>query len=333
MKFFLPIISALFAMIAFGPVACTKGQESEVKAELPAGYRLSNPSAGEKTKAVYRFLCENFGRKIISGQQESTWKGSPEYEMDLILKETGKIPALRGLDYMNSDFDGVTKRAKEWWNRGGLVSICWHTGIYGKGYNESKNDRPNFQLLLDEKTEEHRRMIANWDQAARSLAELQDAGVVVLWKPFHEFDGGWFWWGKGTPEDFIRLWRMMYKRFTDDFHLNNLIWVLGYSGEVRDGWYVGDDFCDVIGSDTYDGSEHRNGWNKLLRVGAANKPFAFHECGKLPAIRGFIDKECIWSWFLIWHTNWADANRGTILREFYNDEHVITLDDLKDRFR
>ena len=201
MKFFLPIISALFAMIAFGPVACTKGQESEVKAELPAGYRLSNPSAGEKTKAVYRFLCENFGRKIISGQQESTWKGSPEYEMDLILKETGKIPAIRGLDYMNSDFDGVTKRAKEWWNRGGLVSICWHTGIYGKGYNESKNDRPNFQLLLDEKTEEHRRMIANWDQAARSLAELQDAGVVVLWRPFHEFDGGWVWWGKAAPDE------------------------------------------------------------------------------------------------------------------------------------
>ena len=276
MKFYFPLISALFAMIAFGHAACTKSPESGVKAEQPAGYRLSNPAAGEKTKAVYSFLCENYGKKIISGQQESTWKGTPEYEMDFIRRETGKTPALRGLDFMN--FDGVTARAKEWWERGGLVTICWHAGIYGGGYNESKNDVPDFRLLLDEKTEEHRKMIVNWDRAARALSELQDAGVVVLWRPFHEFDGRWFWWGKGSPEDFIRLWRMMYKRFTEDFHLNNLIWVLGYSGEVRDGWYVGDDFCDVIGSDTYDGTEHKNGWDRLLRVGAGNKPFSFHEC-------------------------------------------------------
>ena len=180
MKCHFLLISALFAVIVFGPAACTKVSESGVKAELPAGYRLSNPSATQKTKAVYRFLCENFGKKIISGQQESTWMGSPDYEMDLIRRETGKTPAMRGLDYMNSDFDGVTKRAKDWWDRGGLVTICWHTGIYGGAFRESQNDVPDFRRLLNEETEEHRRMIANWDQAARSLAELQDAGVVVL---------------------------------------------------------------------------------------------------------------------------------------------------------
>ena len=307
--------------------------DSQVKTEQSSGYKLSNPSASRKTIAVYSFLNENYGKKIISGQQESTWKGTPEYEMDFIRKETGKTPALRGLDFMNDDFDGVTTRAKEWWNRGGLVTICWHAGIYGGGYNESKNDVPDFRLLLDEKTEEHRKMIANWDRAAHALSKLQDAGVVVLWRPFHEFDGRWFWWGKGTPEDFIWLWRMMYKRFTDEFHLNNLIWVLGYSGEVRDGWYVGDDFCDVIGSDTYDGTEHKTGWNKLLRVGAKNKPFAFHECGNLPPVRAFLEKECLWSWFMIWHTSWAEANKGPLLREFYNNEHVITLEDIRELFR
>lgn len=326
-------ISAFLIMTVFMPAACRKDSESGTKTKLPADCCLSNPAAGEKTKAVYRFLCENFGRKIISGQQESTWMGTPDYEMDLIRKETGKTPALRGLDFMHSGFDGVAARAKEWWNRGGLVTICWHTGIYGGGYNESKNDVPDFRLLLDEKTEEHRKMIANWDRAAHALSELQDAGVVVLWRPFHELDGGWFWWGKGTPEDFIRLWRMMYRRFTDDFHLNNLIWVLGYSGEVRDGWYVGDDFCDMIGSDTYDGTEHKNGWDNLLRVGAKNKPLAFHECGKLPSIQAFVQNNCLWSWFMIWHTPWAEANKGPLLREFYNDEHVVTLEDIQDLFR
>ncbi len=64
MKFYFPLISALVAMIVLAPAACTKGPESGVKAELPADNRLSNPSAGEKTKAVYRFLCENYGKKL-----------------------------------------------------------------------------------------------------------------------------------------------------------------------------------------------------------------------------------------------------------------------------
>lgn len=327
------LVFALSILTAAISAACCQETVPRTESEPLAEYRLSNPSAGEKTRAVYRFLCENYGKRIISGQQESTWKGSPEYEMDLIRKETGKTPALRGLDFMNDDFDGVTKRAKEWWDRGGLVTICWHAGIYGGGYNESKNDTPDFRLLLNEETEEHRKMIANWDRAARALAELRDAGVVVLWRPFHEFDGKWFWWGKGTPEDFVRLWRMMYRRYTEHFRLNNLIWVLGYSGEVRDGWYVGDDFCDVIGSDTYDGTEHRTGWDKLLRVGASNKPFAFHECGNLPSLQAFFEKDCIWSWFMIWHTTWLEANKGGILREYYNDERIITLEDIQDLFR
>ena len=326
-------IAALLALTAFLPAACDRDTAPRTEEGSTSEYRLSNPSASRETKAVYRFLCENFGKRIISGQQESTWMGSPEYEMELIRKETGKTPALRGLDFMNDDFDGVTARAKEWWDRGGLVTICWHAGIYGGGYDESKNDVPDFRLLLNEETEEHRKMVANWDRAARSLSELQDAGVVVLWRPFHEFDGGWFWWGKGSPEDFVRLWRMMYKRYTEKHRLNNLIWVLGYSGEVRDGWYVGDDFCDVIGSDTYDGTEHRTGWDKLLRIGAKNKPFAFHECGNLPPVQGFLEKECLWSWFMIWHTTWAEANKGDVLRELYNDEHVVTLEGIKLRPR
>lgn len=63
---------------------------------------------------------------VLSGQQESTRIGSSEYEMDFIFEASGKYPVVRGLDYMNDDFDGVNERAIEWWNKGGLVTICWH---------------------------------------------------------------------------------------------------------------------------------------------------------------------------------------------------------------
>ena len=93
-----------------------------------AAYALSNPNADETTKSVYKYLCSLNGETTLSAQQESTWMGSADYEMDYIFAHTGKLPAMRGLDYMHDDFAGVNKRAAQWWQQGGLVTICWHTG-------------------------------------------------------------------------------------------------------------------------------------------------------------------------------------------------------------
>lgn len=253
--------------------------------------------------------------------------GSPDYEMDYILETTGKLPAMRGLDYMNNDFKGVNRRAIEWWNKGGLVTICWHTGVNGSGYQESLDDNPDFDKLLTEGTAEYNAMMKSWDEAATALTELRDAGVPVLWRPFHEFDGKWFWWGKGDSENFVKLWRLMYDKFTNEYGLTNLIWVLGYSGDVKTGWYVGDEYCDIIGSDTYDNSTNLKAWKRLDALNT-NKPMAFHECGNVPGVDKFVQDGCIWSWFMIWHTDHIKNNNAENLNKVYNDDMVITLDEL-----
>lgn len=291
-------------------------------------YALSNPNANDITHKVYDYICDQFNTSILSAQQESTWMGSPDYEMDYIEEITGKLPAIRGLDYMHDDFKGVNQRAKEWWDNGGLVTICWHSGINGKGYNESLKDEPDFEKLFTEGSDEYNGMIASWDRAANSLAELQDKGVVVLWRPFHEFDGQWFWWGKGGKDNFIKLWQMMYDRYTNEFGLNNLIWVLGYSGEVKDGWYPGDDYCDIIGSDTYDNSTNQKAWTRLQKLTPTFKPLTFHECGNVPSVEAFKEDACIWSWFMIWHTDHIKNNDPDNLKSVYNSDLVITLDEL-----
>lgn len=253
--------------------------------------------------------------------------GSPDYEMDYIFNTTGKYPAMRGLDFMNGDFDGVVDRSKKWHEKGGIVTICWHTGVNGKGYQESLDDTPDFDKILTEGTAEYNAMIANWDKAAEALTELRDAGVPVLWRPFHEFDGQWFWWGKGGSENFIKLWQMMYDRYTDKFELTNLIWVLGYSGEIKDGWYPGNDYCDIIGSDTYDNSTNVKAWKKLETLDTG-KPMAFHECGNVPSIEKFEEDKAMWSWFMIWHTTHITANNKENLKTVYNHEKAVTLDEL-----
>lgn len=293
-------------------------------------HTLSNKNADEITQRVYNYLCDNFGKRMLSGQQESTWMGTPDYEMNYILEKTGKLPAIRGLDFMNDDFEGVVERAREWWKKGGLVTICWHTGIKGKGYQESQKDVPDFEMLFTEGSDENGAMIENWDRAAKALSELRDAGIPVLWRPFHEFDGGWFWWGKGGGENFIRLWQMMYDRFSYKFNLTNLIWVLGYSGEVKKGWYPTDEYCDIIGSDIYDNSTNKEAWGKLCEITDKAMPFAFHECGNVPSVDDFIRDGCLWSWFMVWHTDYILANDADKLRDIYNSERIVTLDKLPD---
>ena len=321
------LAAALVAVCAVCSSCETEIEEIRETALSSETAQLSNPNATKETTDTYRYLCDSFGSVMLSCQQESTWMGSPDFEMDYIFDVTGKYPAMRGLDFMNDDFDGVVERAKEWHEKGGIVTICWHTGINGKGYKESLDDKPDFDKLFTEGTDEYNGMIANWDKAAAALAELQEEHIPVLWRPFHEFDGKWFWWGKGGREKFIKLWQMQYDYFTKKKGLNNLIWVLGYADNVKDGWYPGDDYCDVIGSDTYDDSTHKKAWKRLSAMNTG-KPLAFHECGKVPAVEKFEKDEDLWAWFMIWHTDHLMKNDKETLKAVYNSEKVITLDEL-----
>ncbi len=289
-------------------------------------YTLSNPGSNERTRRIFEYICDNFGTNIIAAQQESIWAGSPEYEMDHILKVTGKLPAMRGLDFKANDFDGVVMRSIEWTKRGGLVTICWHTGVAISDYPESKEDDPDFERLFTEGTAENTTLMSSWDRAARALQYLRRADVTVLWRPFHEFDGQWFWWGKGGSENFKRLWKLMYDKFKNVYKLDNLIWVLGYADFVKDGWYPGDEYCDIIGSDTYDNSTHKAGWELLKKL--TGKPMAFHECGNVPPVGDFVRDGAVWAWFMTWHTQYLMANNNDTLSGVYNDPRVITLDKL-----
>lgn len=79
----------------------------------PSRQNLSKSAAG-----LYDYICDTYGNAIISGQQESTWMGSDQYEFEYIYEKTGKYPAIRVLDYMGDDFEGVNRRAAEWHDRG-----------------------------------------------------------------------------------------------------------------------------------------------------------------------------------------------------------------------
>ena len=290
---------------------------------------LINPRAGARTRSLYRLLRELQGKKILLAQQEMPRSGCPGREMEWIEAVTGELPAIRGLDFIHDDFAGVVDRAKDWNDRGGIVTICWHTGIEGNDYIASKEESPDWDRLMTPGTAENDLLLRRWDDAARALLRLQEADVPVLWRPFHEFDGAWFWWGKGGGERLVALWRMMLRRFTDEYGLNNLIWVLGYADDVPDGWDPGEACFDIAGSDTYRRETAHAAAFARLRKMYPDKLLAFHECGMIPPVDRFFEENCPWSWLMPWHTMWVFNNGPARLKDVYHDERTVALSRLK----
>lgn len=303
-------------------------------ADTSVGGKLSNPNASAETRSLYNFLCDTYGNYVISGQQESTWMGSEDYEFDIIKNASGKYPALRGLDYMGDDFAGCNRRAKSWYLKGGIVTICWHCGSdFSGSHTESMNTELNWDKALTEGTAEYNALVAGMDKGARALLELKEAGVPVIWRPFHEFDGKWFWWGKGGAENFKKLWRIMYDRYTNYWGLDNLIWNLGYCGDVNDGWYPGDEYVDIVGADTY--VNHTDSLVSMYSKAAmvADKPVCLHENGPIPDPDKLKADGSKWLWFMTWHTSFIDSNEvntAQYINKVYNSDYMLTLDELPD---
>ncbi|MCR5742440.1 MAG: glycoside hydrolase family 26 protein [Lachnospiraceae bacterium] len=295
---------------------------------------LSNPDAIENAVTLYKYLKDTWGTACITGQMESTWMGSPDYEMNYIEKNSGKLPAIRGLDFMHNDFDGVANRSIAWWDKGGIVTICWHTGAdFASGYNECKADNIDWDEAFTEGTDTYNALLAGMDRAVPALLKLEDAGVPVLWRPFHELDGGWFWWSKGGSENFVKLWQMMYDRYTNYWELDNLIWVYAYShnGTAIENWYPGDEYVDLIGGDSYDAGANGDLYDTVEELAAPGMPIVFHECGNIPTEEQMKNADAPWLFFMTWHTDYitnSTYNSKDAINAIYNSDYFITLDEL-----
>ncbi|MCM1023249.1 MAG: glycoside hydrolase family 26 protein [Prevotella sp.] len=239
---------------------------------------------------------------------------------------------------MNDDFKGVNRRAEEWFKKGGIVTICWHCGSNFSGsWDECmKTEIKDWNKALTKGTAEYKALIEGIDKGAKALKELKEKGIPVLWRPFHEFDGAWFWWGKGGSENFVKLWQIMYDRYTNYWELDNLIWVLGYSGNGRDydKWYPGDKYVDIVGADSYSDGANAALYKKTENIADGKMPVCFHECGRIPTVKQLNDGEAKWVWFMTWHTSFiTDNNDAKDLKAIYNDKYVITLDELPDIYK
>ncbi len=255
---------------------------------------LTDAKATSQTQALMTYLKSVYGSHIISGQQEIYGGGhdnNMELEFDYIKNTTGKLPAIRGFDFMNYNplygwEDGTTERAIEWAkDRNGIVTASWHINVpidfdkyeLGDEVDWQKCTYKNYQVsnstfntanAVKEGTKEYEYFQECMKDLAEQLTKLQDAGVPIILRPLHEAQGNegnysdgtaWFWWGDRGAEVYKELWKLLYNTLTEKYNLHNIIWEYNsYNYANSDTWYPGDDYVDIVAYDKYNCEYNRD---------------------------------------------------------------------------
>jgi len=293
--------------------------------------QLSNPQASKEAKALYAYLGAIYGKKILSGQMWASWGID---ELKYINDVTGKQPAIRGMDFINErDNENEVQHAIDWWKSGGIPTIMWHMGApsIGEGYENSKKPI-DIDKVMEKGTVENEAFWKELKTKGDLLEKIKNANVPVLWRPYHELNGNWFWWGKQGPEKFKRLWITMYDYYTKERKLNNLIWVLCYTGQPDSAWYPGDRYVDIAGADTYTKSNEPQTemYTRVKAIVGTRIPIAFHECGVPPDPEKCLKENTMWLWWMEWHTSFLQNLDKEYLKYIYNHELIITKDEVPD---
>lgn len=224
-----------------------------------------NPNADANAKALLKYLGSIYGKNILSGQQDQA-------SLDWVTTNVGKTPAILGVDLMDYTESRISRGASStdvdkaiaFAAKGGIINFVWHwgapVGLYDtaeqpwySGFYTAATDFNLTTALKDTTNANYTLLIKDIDSIAAQLKKLESAGVPVLFRPLHEAEGKWFWWGAQGPEPAKKLWGIVYDRITNYHKINNLLWVWN---SVAADWYPGSATVDVVSADTYTQGDH-----------------------------------------------------------------------------
>ena len=329
-------ISILFLLII--QVSLTSGQNLEI--------RPITPNASKETIQLLEYIYSISGKQIMAGQHCAPLVGSTR--LPVVHRLTNEYPAVFGQDFGFSFpgyWDGINYRqnivdeAIRRHEEGLIITLMWHAvpptedepvtfreSIQGDLTDEEWND------LITPGTLIHERWKSQVDVIAWFLKQLRFAEVPVLWRPYHEMNGGWFWWGKKEGENgYKKLWQMLYDRLVNFHGLNNLIWVYN-TNEFKEGvdphetYYPGDEFVDILATDVYTEGFNQENYDQMLKL-AGNKPVALGEVGRVPGLE-IINSQPRWTWFMQWGDPGGFREGFREYTDVYKAENVVKRDQL-----
>jgi mannan endo-1,4-beta-mannosidase len=301
-----------------------------------------NPYLMTPAKNLLQKLYDLRGKRILTGQHE--YLEAPYSYSDQVFTKTGKRPMVKGIELggisgqsdtlLATQRAGVVNAAKAWHDGGGVITATYHAVYPGTPSIWSNVQRATTQSEFDQivtsGTDLYKALLRDIDLVAASLKVLRNYGVPVLWRPYHEMNGGWFWWG--NKNNFAALWEIMYDRFVNLHALDNLIWV--WCPNAKNQWcqpiknfYVGYDRVDVLALDIYSKDFKQSHHDELAEL-SCGKLLAIGENGELPTMSTLSTAQNKYSWFLTWGKMLSENNSDATIKTVYTDAYSFNRNEI-----
>ena len=304
------------------------------------------PNPSIEAQKLLSFLYEISGRHTLSGQHAAPLLGSTP--LARMHKQVGVYPAVFGQDFGFSSpgsWDGINFRQRivdeaiRRHHEGFIITLMWHAvppteeePVEFRLSIQGDLTEKEWQDLITPGTHIHECWKSQVDVIAFFLKQLKYTDVPVLWRPYHEMNGGWFWWGHKKGEDgYKKLYRMLFKRLVHFHKLNNLLWVYN-ANEIKEGvhpyevYYPGDDVVDILASDVYTEGFNQSNYDALLKL-AGTRPVALGEVGVPPSLE-ILAKQPRWIWYMRWSDTFHDWENYKTFWDMLTSDKVLTYEEL-----
>ncbi|MDN3595119.1 glycoside hydrolase family 26 protein [Zunongwangia endophytica] len=368
MKYFVRIL-ILFNLIFVASCGSLPRQSNTILAD-----REANPNV----VALRKRLLEIAKEGIAFGQQDATAYGldwylqdQPEVLTSDVKKVVNKQPALLGFDLGHMElgntynldtvpFALMKQHTQKIYEKGGLITFSWHLNNPVSGGSSWDTTSAVTEILKDGPVnQKYEDWVKKISMFFKSLKDEEGKQIPVIFRPLHEMNGAWFWWGKGrcTPEEYKKLWiKTQELLLANDVH--NLLYAYSpnimSSSEDFEMFYPGDDYVDILGVDIYNHSgdpEFMKAVSSNLKIlkeksSGKNMPFALSETGNFSmaanpewwteVLYSTIQNSGI-SWVMVWRNARKDHYFSTYPSEvtendfmqFEQKEDILFLPELK----
>ncbi len=336
--------------------------------------KLITPAATAETCELYNNMAALQGRAMLFGQhfanvmgvEFTDWKQT-ENRCDM-KDAVGDYPAVFGFDF-GRGFDKQLPAVKAAAKKGGIITFSDHVPNphNPKSYNHIKG-MENIEIAsVLPGGEYHSYLLERLDKTAdfASKAVINGKKIPIIYRPWHEHTGAWFWWGSksGTAEEYCQLWRFTIEYLRDTKGVDNFIYAFSPSySSAKDGYEVrnpGAEWFDIVGMDIYvDSKEDQTAaLNKTIDViteyaRANNKIAALTEFGYRGGIQNSDDQDWFTTIFLkaitenpngkdlVYALTWTNTNTGVWIprkgelmhkdfKKFYNHKFTAFLKEWK----
>ncbi|GAA2313864.1 glycoside hydrolase family 26 protein [Streptomyces kunmingensis] len=292
---------------------------------------------------VIDYLRSISGSNIVSGQHNKEPASNPGQYTQQVKDVTGQYPGLWGGDLMFNATDvanrqRVIDQAKTEWTNGSLVALTWHvcpptmgsSCAFEGGVKSSVSDT-QFNQIVTDGTALNSAWKRRLDEAVPYLDQLKTAGVPVLFRPLHEMNETWNWWGHrpGTNGS-AKLYRITHDYLVAK-GLTNLIWVWNVQDNPAGGWssyYPGASYVDVASLDVWYKNYPSSSDYQQLQSIAAGKPIALAEMGKVPNA-ALLDSQTRWAYFMMWSEQLRGNNSNAEIQSGYFHPRVLNQGEVK----